>query len=441
VPGGGGVFHRGAVAITTHGSRFVVRALVNGPRLTLEIPPPQIWKTGQRPRDRSVVFTLARWKVLSVTAAGFKAEAQLRAAPGLTKGFRIPPGIAGTLALDVRVAPRIELDSHPTCLGGATSALPRVSTGALWPLIAGSIAYGTPLQRLYEKLGRPPGCTNDECGWHSGPDTFGPLTIAPVDGRTGVQARLRYLLLSTDAVARSKLKGWRSPEGIHIGSSLAELRRAYPEESAGCVGNDCGLNFQTRPYAVASEAGRTRQRFHVVFNYDRNEQLVKVIKVDMFAEEGTCRVSWLHDRDYMEFQAKCAGPLVSARFEAVGGSPRFTENRHAGGVIRSVVDDAGAAVTPGGMPRVIEGSTTAARAAWQVVCGFGPFYECPPGRGSGPALWAAGGFEEWDLTFNGYSVQPAPPKAPGAGPAIPPMRFVAEFLDRPPFTIVISRHY
>jgi hypothetical protein len=143
----------------------------------------------------------------------------------------------------------------------------------------------------------------------------------------------------------------------------------------------------------------------------------------------------------MEFQAKCAGPLVSARFEAVGASPRFTENRHAGGVIRSVVDDAGAAVTPGGMPRVIEGSTTAARAAWQVVCDFGPFYECPPGRGSGPALWAAGGFEEWELTFNGYSVQPAPPKAPGAGPAIPPMRFVAEFLDRPPFTIVISRHY
>ena len=438
--GGGGVFHRGGTVIVTRGTRRVVRTLIQGPRLFLEVPEPGSW-IGAKPKRFALVFTFASWTVREVVPGGFRAEAQLRVATALTKGLTAPGGVAGSLAVDVRVSPRIaNLDSHPSCVGGAASALPRVNGGPLYPLLAGSVAYRTPLENLYAKVGRGPGCTGLECAWNSGVDHVGPLVVPPVDGKTGVQLLMKSFIVSTEDAGRSRLKAWHSPEGIHIGSSVAELRRAYPDSRYGCSPGACALGFTTRPYRVTSNGRETRQRFNVAFRLREGKPSVEVIDVELHGEEGTCWVSWRHEADYMEFDTRCFGQLVAARLEPVGASPRFARELQAGGVPQSAVDDANVEGYRL-FADLVRGRTAPARIDWYLECDSPYLPRCAPGRGAGEPTWPAGSFEEWDLQFRGYSAAPAPPKASGPGPAIPPMRFVAEFLDRPPFTIVISRDY
>lgn len=436
---GGGLFHRGGLVIATRTSRFAAKARISESRLMLEIPAPSTWKTGHRPQPVSLVFSFSRWRVRDLSPGGFKADAQLRVASGLTKGLTVPAGLAGSLSLDVRVArPITGLKTAVSCFTGPTAPLPRVKGGLIYPLLADSVVFRTPVANLYSRLGRPPGEHPVEHGWQSGPDAVFPIPVLPVDGRAGVEVLLKDIIFSTENVQRSQLKGWRTPEGIHIGSTRADFSRAYPGTKIGGLG---GAGFMTRPYAVVSAGRQTRQRFFVAFGFPSNGPSVRTIRAELHGEEGTCWVHWRHEQDYMEFEATCFGPLVSALFEPVSAAPRFARDLGAGGEIRSAVDDEGKEryllhFEP------VRGQTAPNRISWRVECepGFPP-PRCAPGRGAGEEQWPSGSFEEWDLSFAGYSARPAPPKASGAGPKIPPVRFVAEFLGMPPFAIVISRAY
>jgi hypothetical protein len=436
----GGLSHRGNAVIAVAGSRRAVRVFVDGSQVILEVPEPGSWPTGQRPKPFSLVLDFASWKVLSLKPGGFTAEARLRVS-SLTKGLSVPAGVAGSVMLNVRLSPRIA--NLATCSRAPATSWPSPNEGTLYPLLAGSVAYRTPLENLYAKLGRGGNCNLLGCSWESSTnaDSFGPSVVAPVDGRTGVQLLLDGVQLSTENASRSRLRGWRSPEGIHIGSPIADLRRAYPDQRIGCIPGACAMGFLTRPYPVASSGRETRQRFDVVFRYRQGGSSVEVVDVRLHGEEGTCGVNWRHEGTFAEFEARCFGPLVSARLEPVGATPRFDAGGNdPGGVIRSAVDAAGTERYVLASP-LVTGGTAPARLDWTVECRPSVVDDCAPGRGAGEETWPAGSFEEWGLTFSGYSARPAPPRAPGPGPAIPPMRFTAQFLDRPAFSIVISRGY
>jgi hypothetical protein len=436
IRGGGGLAHRGGLTLTAGGRKRSVRALVEGPRLVLEVPEPGTWKTGQKPKPFSLALAFGRWQIGGVTPTGFTAQAELRVSR--TRGLNVPAGVAGRLKLDVRVSPRIAgLGSDVACGGFPITPLPRAS-GVMYPLLLGDMRYRTPMKAVYERLGRGVSCYS-VCTWRHERDYAAFGGVDPVDGRTGVDVLFDSFAVEAENLGSSRLKGWRTPEGVRIGTTVAELLRTYPQERIGCIGDDCIMAFLTRPYRIPAGGQPTRQRFVVRLGMIRQNP-VHFLEARLHGEEGTCSVSWQHERDDMQFEGHCFGPLVSARLEAVGASPRIGREPQAYGELDSVVDDAGAADTPGGLPALVDGSTTAARVTWRVVCDLGATPECPPGRGGGaPDMWPRGGFEEWDIGFTGYSAQPAPPRAPGANAAVPPMRFTAEFLGLPLFTIVISR--
>ncbi|MBA2569530.1 MAG: hypothetical protein H0V11_09310 [Actinobacteria bacterium] len=58
------------------------------------------------------------------------------------------------------------------------------------------------------------------------------------------------------------------------------------------------------------------------------------------------------------------------------------------------------------------------------------------GRGPGEAAWSAQTFEEWKL--DGFvEVRPGVKESQGLQP-VPPFRFTAEFLEYPPFEVIVN---
>jgi hypothetical protein len=381
-------------------------------------------------------------------------------------------------------------------------SLPSVKGGPLYPLLPGGVAYNRPVKDLFASFGRPRSdCAGQGfgwyCDWELGGDTVHWDWFPDPEGRTGDQVLLSALHLSSSPsqVAHSKLRSFHTPEGIHIGSSREAAMRAYevtvplrelslPERQRThlntCGGGDIlglipGYIAMTRPYAVTVGGKRTRQQYCILINWDGTgdksygcgirflfppackSKTLSLLSVSLLGQEGWCKVFpsiSSRGRD-LSLTADCFGPLVAARLEPADSTTQFTDETFRGiildqgGTIDYLMDDAGHRVfnavgtadpTYTVVPLYVE-RTNPRLIRWHVGCDvrFGTG-ECAPGRGSGPPGWPAGTFEHWhintglvanqDLRFHGGA-----PKEAGR---IHPLRFTAEFLGFPPFTILIK---
>ena len=334
------------------------------------------------------------------------------------------------------------------------SFLPRVKSGSIYPKLAG-VRFSSPASALWRAFGKPPSstCSTSEgqlgCSWRT---TVDELNVADggdsfQDGSVGGAVRFSSVLLSTKDLSRSKLRGWTTPHGIHLGSTAAEVKRI--DEPLECDARSCDIGPRQRPHL----AGDAHSRFFVQFIFDGRpsnpaSRVITIYVRQINREEGACLVHLSYnDPTNFQFEATCSGQLKAARLAPYNGSTRIRINSgyDAGGSWQLYEDDGRQAPERTQARGVVRTRFTAGTHQWEAGCpdipvgpSPDPFW-CPPGRIDRPGgglAWRDGVFEEWHLTFRGISSVRADTSVTLK---IPPLRFVAEFLDHEPFVYIIRR--
>ncbi len=328
------------------------------------------------------------------------------------------------------------------------SFLPRVAGGSIYPAL-GNVPYGSPVERVWESFGRPPEktCSGSQCYWATIEDRLFLQLATPYDSVQDAARPFDRVVLTSRHPTVSQLAAWKTPEGIHLGSSIAELRSAYP--AADCVGRRCNIS------APLQLLDGVRYRFELAIGLDAEaksaDAVVESIDVSLTGAEGTCRptISFreqgIPDSDTtFLFTARCSGKVKSVRLEPLDGSTQLGEaetnervrldpNLYApsGSIV------GGLAYRPVSTQALSNGAYT-----WQVACETpdpADPAQCAPGRGPAGPTWDPSLFEEWDLVFRGTSSVASGPQ--GRREVIAPLRLVAEFADRPTFTYILREAF
>lgn len=327
------------------------------------------------------------------------------------------------------------------------SFLPRVKGGSIYPTLA-QIPFASPVSEVWDAFGRPPPSTCGTtlgvgCHWRT---TVDELNVTGDQGQDGVQGgavRFTAVSLSTKDPSRTQLGAWATPDGIHLGSTAAEVQRIA--DPLQCGGRSCEIS----PLHRLHRAANARYRFFVEFVFDGrpSNPASRVIGINVRQierEEGACTVHLgFNSPTVFQFEATCSGRLKAARLEpyngstAMGADPAYDP----GGSSWMLFEDDGSDAPQTAPRNVVQTRLADGGHDWLIGCPeriFGdtdPVY-CAPGRGDGggPA-WRDGVFEQWHLTFNGTSSV----RASDFNRTIPAFRFVAEFLDREPFVYIVRR--
>ena len=344
-------------------------------------------------------------------------------------------------------------DTEPADPPVPISFLPRVKSGSIYPKLA-DVPFSSPASALWRAFGKPPSSTCNTsgglgCSWRTAVDELNVSDggDSAQDGGAGGALRFASVVLSTKDLTRSKLRGWTTPDGIHLGSTAAEVKQRIADPLQ-CGARSCDIEPRLRLHL----AGDARYRFFVQFLFDGRPSnpasRVTMINVrQLNREEGACLVHLLYNTPTaFQFEATCSGKLTAARLEPHNGSTRLASDPGEDPDGSWLLYEDNGSQAPQTAPRsVVRTRFTSGEQRWQIGCPErlagpveDPFY-CPPGRNDrgGGLAWRDGVFEEWHLTFRGTSSVRANLNASPI--KIAPLRFVAEFLDREPFVYIIRR--
>ncbi len=355
-----------------------------------------------------------------------------------TNGKGVNGSIIRTQIRTGKPAPRLDPDGKE-----ATSFLPSVQGGPIYPAL-GTVPFGGQLASIWQAFGRPPAstCSGSQCYWATDTDRLFLQLALPFNGAEQGERIVDRAVLSSKRPTASKLSGWETPQGIHIGSSRADVLKAYP--GADCVGQRCNVTP-----ALASLGG-ARYRFSLAIGLDDDapDAVVESIDVTQIGSvEGTCRPTVTFREQgipdsarIFHFVARCSGKLTSARLEPLDASTQLgeAETNERNRVDPSVFNAAGGAplAALGHGPLSTVGLANGAY-TWQIGCDVDG--KCAPGRGSGTPAWDGALYEDWELVFRGVSTVPS--RIERSQELIAPLRFVAEFADQPTFTYVLRQAF
>ena len=338
----------------------------------------------------------------------------------------LPPAYTGPIA--VQTAPK--------------GVLPRVHGGVIAPLLAGTIPYWEPTTGLNRFWGIPTLDPLEQCNIQACPWELGHNQVAPQD-QARPQPKAPHLLTAVyftsvaggnlppwgdNAITNSKLRAWHTPDGVHIGMTLAEAKQRSPTRNRSCIvqyGTRETCSYRTQPYSFRFNGAERRQVFNIFFTADRRKPLVFTIGASIEGDEGHCTVeSGLPESGSLVTNATCWGPLVSATFEATNGG-RFGELQSVDGRPKLALDADGNNLAEVPLPSAVVTArrVSASASAFDVLqCD-----QCFPGRGATAPAWPAGAFEEWDISGSWHF---------STGPnAVPLLRFTAHFVGLPDFEI------
>jgi hypothetical protein len=315
--------------------------------------------------------------------------------------------------------------------------LPRIRGGPIYPVLAGDVRYGDPSSRLYQAWGRPP------LGfWQRRSDIVNPSWY--LRSNRAWPKELSGIMFSTKnkaaAIARSRLRRWRTPEGIHIGSSLAQVRAAYGDRLVcGRTGDHRYCGSLTPAFRFFSNGYSRRQIFRQSFHMTLSRPTVNSIAVVLEEDEGRCdlwvAVTSFNDKNGVNLTAECWGPLTGASVSFAGAT--VDPESPGAGVVERLFDDSARPVEPTGGAKVDFGVEPMG-ATWTLRCDdtFSP-PTCAPGRGAGDPAWPAGSLEEWRLS--GLMVTNPAPRGTGGVVPVPAFRFTAQFQGLPSYSVVVNR--
>ena len=176
-------------------------------------------------------------------------------------------------------------------------------------MLPGGVHYGDELSRLFSVWGNPDvGCVGqllrEGCNSSSGRDSVGVQAILGAR-RTSPEA-VRLVSVSsfsskststitdnTAAASRSRLKGWRTSTGVHVGMTWAEAVRRYPTRlhcAAPHPGTLQTCGFRTAPYRVTIDGHGRRQVFAESFSRATPDRpLVNQVGAGLVGEEVAAR--------------------------------------------------------------------------------------------------------------------------------------------------------
>jgi hypothetical protein len=318
--------------------------------------------------------------------------------------------------------------------------------------------------QLYRAWGRPAAhgenCLTDFCQYRRGynfvsgsaahrPERLQPSLLTSLSLSSGTPRSVP----SRSALEASPLRGWHTPEGVHIGLGLAAAKRLYP------AGLECGLyygrtteicTFRTPPLNAGP---KRRQVFVEQFSGYVKEPTVDQVAAYLKGDEGHCELaggggfgSNPNVVNRVGVVATCWGRLSSASFQLLG-QHRLVE-----------VDQAEArptqALDPDGedfLQKIPESNAfdVAGRRAgpagysFDVQCSapIDPPVMCFPGRGTNTGaaqlFWPADTFEEWTISLGQATFAPAMRLNKDDPKAGPPLKFTAHFVGLPDYTITI----
>jgi hypothetical protein len=319
--------------------------------------------------------------------------------------------------------------------------LPKVQGGVIAPLVAGTVPYWEPITELNRFWGiatRDPlqACGIQACPFEVGHDQVAPQGLERPDPKTPQLLQGLFFTSATggnqpwsdNAIAKSKLRGWHTPEGVHIGMTMARAKQISPTLNRYCIvqyGTQETCSYQTKPYAFQFHGARRRQVFQISFTADTRKPIVYQIGAAILGDEGRCTViSDVPSPGSLVMNATCWGPLVSATVDSTDGG-RFGDLQSVDGGPTLAEDDAGNNLGQVPLPQGLV--STRRVSASEVALDVLQCDDCFPGRGATAPAWPAGAFEAWDLSGS-WSFSPG-------SHAVPIVRFTAHFVGLPDFTI------
>ena len=263
---------------------------------------------------------------------------------------------------------------------------------------------------------------------------------------------------NTAAASRSRLKGWRTSRGVHVGMTWAEAKRRYPRRlhcAAPRPGTIQGCGFLTAPYRLTIDGHGRRQVFGESFRRSTPDQpLVNEVSAGLAGDEGRCRI-YVQMEEQLDLSAICSGPLKSARFRFTGEGRILAANARQSRPLYAIDDEGhnllgSDPADPGPTVNLPAGDSMETRLVnektftWETICErFANHPVCFPDRPTfgTPGIWRAGVFEIWELRFVAYRVKPSllgkdTPR--GGRPSMPQFTFTAEFVGMPNYTITSS---
>jgi len=324
--------------------------------------------------------------------------------------------------------------------------LPQVHGGDIVPLLGGKFAYWEPVTRLNQFWGIPSTDPLLQCRVQACPFQRGHDQVAPED-QERPQSNAPHLVTAVsfssaaggtkpapadNAIANSTLRGWKTPDGVHIGMTGAEAkRRTRSNPSFFCaveyhVWETC--SYRSKPYVFPYDGVQRRQVFDVYFTYDIHAPIVWQIGANSAADEGRCTVNADRESSTLLLGATCWGPLISATFVSVDGG-RFGQKQPGAAVNgpTMAVDNAGTnylAQPLSNLPTVEARLVSPTEASFDVAqCDL-----CYPGRGATTPAWPSGTFEEWRLSGSW---------AFASSRSAPMVTFTAHFVGMPSFTLTL----
>lgn len=163
---------------------------------------------------------------------------------------------------------------------GPPERLPDARPGPILPSAGGVVPGRTTKAELLARWGRASACwtatTDAACAWSVGR----PQVLDYVDARFLRGGPVYRLQFDTPSWAKSRLRGWRTPEGIGIGSTYRQLERAYPKLgwNLGEKDNPDRSNWRVAPYTFGG------QQYSLRFLVDRAVRRVAsghVIRIEL----------------------------------------------------------------------------------------------------------------------------------------------------------------
>jgi hypothetical protein len=368
---------------------------------------------------------------------------------------------------------------RPVPRGLLPEGLPRPRAGVLVPVLPGGAYWGEALERLVSVWGNPqlecmlvlPTPGGGACNWpgKTGSDLVGVLSVQR--GKHTAPEVVRFVSVSsysskstvTDnraAASRSRLKGWRTSRGVHVGMTWAKAKRRYPTRlhcAAPNPGTPQSCGFLTAPYRLTIDGHGRRQVFGESFRRATPDQpLVNEVSAGLAGDEGRCRI-YVRMEDQLDFSAFCSGPLKSARFRFTGEGRILAANAGKSEPYYAIDDEGHNLLgrdetdphSPGPVNPPAGGSMETRLAnektfTWETICErFANPPVCFPDRPTlgTRGIWPAGVFEIWELGFGTYRVKPSllgKHAPPGGRPSMPQFTFTAEFVGMPNYTITSS---